>query len=235
MDKNKINISLLCPTRKRPSFMKELWKSVCDTSDNINNIELIFYIDSDDIDSIDTYKTLGKNIKAVVDERGEGNLSIMWNRCYEISSGDIVMHCGDDIRFRTKGWDTKVLNKFKEYKDKIVLVYGDDGIRKDDLATHSFLHKNWVNTVGYFLPPYFSSDMNDYWLTDCAKGLDRLVKIDIITEHLHPAAGKHKWDQTHQERLARGKRDNVKQLFKNLRPKKIEDIEKLKKYIKDNE
>ena len=53
----------------------------------------------------------------------------MWNRCYEISSGDIVMHCGDDIRFRTKGWDTKVLNKFKEYKDKIVLVYGDDGIR----------------------------------------------------------------------------------------------------------
>lgn len=230
-----MKISLLCPTRNRPSFMKDLWQSAKDTADNINDIELIFYIDSDDTASISTLSELEGNTKAIIDERGEGNLSVMWNRCYEIAAADVVMHCGDDIRFRTQGWDTKVLNKFEEYPDKIVLVYGDDGIRKDNLATHGFLHTNWIKTVGYFLPPYFSSDMNDYWLTDCAKGVNRLVKIDIITEHLHPVAGKHEWDQTHQERLARGKRDNVRQLFKDLRPKKIEDVEKLKKYIKDNE
>lgn len=230
-----MKISLLCPTRKRPKFMKELWDSVKETANNYNDIEVIFYIDDDDIESIETYKMLGTNVQAVIDKRGDGNLSKMWNRCYEIASSDIIMHCGDDIRFRTNDWDLKVLDKFNEYDDKIVLVYGDDGIRKDDLATHGFIHKNWIDTIGYFLPPYFSSDMNDYWLTDCAKGINRLVKIDILTEHLHPVAGKHEWDETHQERLKRGERDNVRELFHKFRPKKLEDIQKLKIFIEEND
>ena len=158
----------------------------------------------------------------------------MWNRCQEIATGEIFMHCGDDIRFRTPNWDTEVRVTFESFEDKIALVYGDDGIRKDDLATHGFIHKNWIDTIGYFLPPYFSSDMNDYWLTDVAKGIDRLIKIDILTEHLHPSAGKHEWDQTHHERLARGERDNVRELFIELRPKKLEDIQKLKTFIEEN-
>jgi len=215
--------------------MKELWDSAKETASNCNDIEMIFYIDDDDYQSIEMYKTLGTNVHAIIDKRGNGNLSEMWNRCYEKASADIVMHCGDDIRFRTIGWDEKVLLAFESYEDKIALVYGIDGVRSDDLATHGFLHKNWIDTIGYFLPPYFSSDMNDYWLTDCAKGINRLVKIDIVTEHLHPLAGKHEWDETHQERLARGRRDNVRELFNKLRPKKIEDIEKLKKYIGEHD
>jgi len=228
-----MKISLLAPTRMRPKFMKELWDSVKETANNCDNIELIFYIDSDDNESIEMYKSLGPNVQAIVDERGEGNLSAMWNKCYEISSADIVMHCGDDIRFRTKGWDTKVLNKFEEYSDKIVLVYGDDGIRKDDLATHGFLHKNWIETVGYFLPPYFSSDMNDYWLTTVARDIKRLTKIDIYTEHLHPAVGKHDLDITHQERIARGNRDNVRKLYKDKENERNEDCSKLLNFIKE--
>lgn len=228
-----MKISLLCPTRNRPSFMKDLWQSAKDTADSINNIELIFYIDSDDTASINTLSELEGNIKAIIDERGEGNLSAMWNKCYEKASADIVMHCGDDIRFRTKGWDTLVLDTFNKYKDKIVLVYGDDGIRKDDLATHSFLHKNWIETVGYFLPPYFSSDMNDYWLTTVARNIDRLAKIDIYTEHLHPAVGKHTLDITHQERIARGNRDNVRELYRGKENERNTDCNKLLNFIKE--
>lgn len=213
--------------------MKELWTSIVDTADDIDNIELIFYIDTDDTESIETYKTLHSNVKAVIDDRGNGNLSIMWNRCYEISNADIVMHCGDDIRFRTPGWDTKILSKFDEFDDKIVLVYGNDGVRKDDLATHGFLHKNWIKTVGYFLPPYFASDMNDYWLTTVARNINRLEKIDIYTEHLHPAVGKNELDITHQERIDRGNRDNVRELYKNKQHERDMDCKKLNEFIKE--
>ena len=228
-----MKISLLCPTRKRPEFMKELWESAYNTAFHKEEIELIFYIDSDDTKSIEMCKTLGPNVQAIVDDRGEGNLSVMWNRCYENSSADIVMHCGDDIRFRTTNWDKIVLNEFEKYKDKIVLVYGDDGVRKDDLATHSFLHRNWIETVGYFLPPYFSSDMNDYWLTTVARNIGRLVKVDIYTEHLHPAVGKHTLDITHQERIERGNRDNVRVLYNNKEQERNEDCKKLSKFIEE--
>ena len=213
--------------------MKELWESALDTSSDVKNLEIIFYIDSDDKKSIKKFKSLKHNTKSIVDKRGEGNLSKMWNRCYEKSSFNIVMHCGDDIRFRTKNWDEIVANKFNEYDDKIVLVYGDDGVRKDDLATHGFLHKNWVNTVGYFLPPYFSSDMNDYWLTTVARNINRLAKIDIYTEHLHPSIGKHNLDITHQERIDRGNRDNVRKLYQNKERERLEDCKKLKKFINE--
>lgn len=214
--------------------MKELWESAYNNSLYKDEIELIFYIDSDDNESIEMYKSLGPNVHAIIDERGEGNLSVMWNRCYERASADIVMHCGDDIRFRTPNWDKIVLDEFDKYKDKIVLVYGNDGVRKDDLATHSFLHKNWIETVGYFLPPYFSSDMNDYWLTTVARNIKRLIKVNIYTEHLHPAVGKHSLDITHQERIARGDRDNVRELYRSKENERIEDCNKLLNFINKN-
>ena len=214
--------------------MKELWESAYNNSLYKDEIELIFYIDSDDNESIEMYKSLGPNVHAIIDERGEGNLSVMWNRCYERASADIVMHCGDDIRFRTPNWDKIVLDEFDKYKDKIVLVYGNDGVRKDDLATHSFLHKNWIETVGYFLPPYFSSDMNDYWLTTVARNIKRLIKVNIYSEHLHPAVGKHSLDITHQERIARGDRDNVRELYRSKENERIEDCNKLLNFINKN-
>ena len=214
--------------------MKELWESAYNNSLYKDEIELIFYIDSDDNESIEMYKSLGPNVHAIIEERGEGNLSVMWNRCYERASADIVMHCGDDIRFRTPNWDKIVLDEFDKYKDKIVLVYGNDGVRKDDLATHSFLHKNWIETVGYFLPPYFSSDMNDYWLTTVARNIKRLIKVNIYTEHLHPAVGKHSLDITHQERIARGDRDNVRELYRSKENERIEDCNKLLNFINKN-
>lgn len=231
-----MEISLLCPTRNRPNFMKELWESAYDNSLYKDKIELIFYIDSDDSGSIEMYESLGSNVHAIIDERGEGNLSIMWNKCYEKASADIVMHCGDDIRFRTPEWDKIVIDEFNKYEDKIVLVYGNDGVRKDDLATHGFLHKNWIETVGYFLPPYFSSDMNDYWLTTVARNIKRLIKVNIYTEHLHPSVGKHEMDKTHQERIQRGNRDNVRKLYKDKNNEREEDCNKLLNFInKHNE
>jgi len=240
-------ISVLVPTRNRTNtthgnFPNELITSAEKTADNFDSIEFVFYIDNDDDDSQNYFENLNyNNVNTICGERIV--LSEMWNQCYKKSTGDILFHCGDDIRFRTNGWDTVVRNKFNEFGDKILFAFGNDGKRGDPRAfgTHGFIHRKWADTVGYFVPPHFSCDYNDTWLNDVARMVGRWFYIDIYTEHLHPRAWidpnnkdlgkKYVWDKTHQERLERNERDNNKALYENFIKERIEDARKLRKVI----
>lgn len=219
-------ISILCPSRGRPNNVHRLVSSALSSSSV--PLEFIFYFDEDDT-TINSALS-GLQVKHVVGPRIV--LSKMWNRCYEEASNDIVMHCGDDIVFRSPGWDSLVLEAFDRYEDKIILVYGRDGIQDQGLGTHSFIHRNWVNTVGYFVPPYFSSDYNDTWLNDVAEALGRRVYIpEIYTEHMHFVAGKGPIDKTHAERLARHSADRVEDLYISKASEREADVVKLRNFI----
>jgi glycosyl transferase/beta-hydroxylase protein BlmF len=248
--KHNEKISALVPTRNRintthGNFVEQLIESAEQTADDFDSVEFVFYVDNDDDDSLNYFKN-GKyanydNIKFISGDRIV--LSKMWNNCYEASSGDILFHCGDDIRFRTSGWDTVVRNKFNEFGDKILFAFGNDGKRGNPRAfgTHGFIHRKWADTVGYFVPPYFSCDYNDTWLNDVAKMIGRWFYIDIYTEHIHPRSWvdpnnkdlgkKYVWDKTHQERLERNKQDNNEALYKKLSSKRKEDFRKLQNVI----
>jgi len=83
-----MKITLLTPTRKRPAYMKRLWDSAIQTAHNPSNIEIVFYIDDYDSESISMYESMKSNqVKAVIGERII--LSKMWNEAYKISSGEI--------------------------------------------------------------------------------------------------------------------------------------------------
>lgn len=204
-------ISVLCPTRNRPDSVRELIGTALETADG--PIEIIFYLDLDD-PSADKVRAMlaGGDLRAVAGDRIV--LSQCWNECAAVARGEILMQCGDDIRFRTPGWDSEVRAIFDRIPDRIALVHGRDGHQDHRLATHGFLHRRWVDTVGYFVPPIFASDYNDQWLTEVADMLGRRVYLPgVYTEHMHPAAGKGEWDRTHQERLVRHRRDNVDALY----------------------
>lgn len=216
-------ISVLVPTRGRPDGVRRLVTSARDTA--TDEVRFVFYVDDDDEPS-----------PAVVDELSETLLvgprivlSEMWNRCWEHADADVAMHCGDDIIFRTHGWDQRVLHEFDRYPDRIVFVHGEDGIQHGNIGTHGFLHRRWIETVGYFVPPYFSSDYNDLWLSEVADALGRRVYLpDVYTEHMHPVAGKAPLDLTHQERLARHQQDDVERLYRDLVDRRAEDVAKLR-------
>ena len=230
-----IRFSILCPTRKRPHNMELLTKSIIDTAHSPEVIEIIFYIDDDDDESLSKSRELSShhNVRSIVGKRIV--LSQMWNICHQHAVGEIFMHCGDDIIMRTSGWDSIVFNAFEEIHDKIAFVYGDDmnpGVIPN-FGTHGFIHRNWTDTIGYFVPPYFSSDWNDTWLNDVAKMLNRHYQIPIQTEHMHPGAGKGVYDITHKERLERGRRDKVEQMYYAYHHERVRDAEKLAKFISD--
>lgn len=222
-------ISFLLPTRGRLASLKRFVGSVLETADNPSNIEFICYVDEDDT-SYDEWNTPEQ---VVIFKGPRQNLSMCY--IWTGATGPIYAMGGDDVVFHTKGWDTKVLAEFEKVPDGILLVYGDDGNPNNTTgnATMSFIHENWIKAVGRYLPPYFSGDFVDTWLTALADGVGRKVKIDIYTEHLHPAFGKREQDQTDKDKWEKHFRDDMPQKYLDTLPEREADIAKLKKFIQD--
>lgn len=224
-------ISVLVPTRGRPANMRRMVDSGRATCGGY--VEYVFYIDDDDQPSQDMAARLneqGGDVFWTHGPRGALNLSQLWNECYAITNPNhmIFQHSCDETIYRTLEWDMKVRRAFELWPDKIGLVYGRDGIHDENLATHGFITRKWVDAVGYFVPPYFSSDYNDLWLHEVAGSINRRLFLpDVFTEHMHPAVGKGPLDQTHQDRLARHGQDGMDALWVQLAPKRSMDAQKL--------
>jgi Glycosyl transferase family 2 len=220
-------ISVLCPTRNRPENVARMAGSAWSAAAEPDGVELVFYEDDDAPGSVPHSLAVVDGVTVVTGPRTM--FSAMWNKCMARASGDIFMVCGDDIVFRTTGWDTAVLDAFARYPDGIALVYGDDLIHGAKLASHAFAHRNWTDATGYLTPPYFPSDYCDAWLYDVAEMIGRLVFLPgVVTEHLHPVAGKAAWDQTHRDRLARHARANPAALYASLLGQRADDAAKLR-------
>lgn len=222
-------ISVLVPTRGRPDNVRRLLSSAFDTSET--EVEFVFYVDEDDPLGDQTLDVAARE-GATVNIGPRVVLSEMWNECWKLARFDVAMHCGDDIIFRTPDWDVRVLEVFDRYPDRIAFVHGRDGFQDAKIGTHGFLHRRWVDAVGYLVPPYFSSDYNDLWLTEVADALGRRVFLpNVYTEHMHPVIGKGPWDQTHQERLTRHQQDQVDLLYAKLADRRHADVDKLRAVI----
>ncbi len=229
-----MNIGLLLPTRNRPDNLRRLVKSIEDTCYRWGGgppefpLEIIAWLDDDDTLSPPVCGELG--IKTISGPRGSVKLSDMWNRCYAAASpeSDIFMLAGDDMVFKTYAWDLMVEDCFKAFPDKLVLVHGDDLYFGCMLGTHCFVHRRWIETVGYFTPPYFSAEFADTWVNHVAEFIGRRIFLPFIVEHLHPEyGGKAPMDQTHKERIARREHDGVQEQYTNMAPERFTDAMKL--------
>jgi hypothetical protein len=233
-------ISILLGTRHRPSNIHRFVGSVYQTAEIPQNIEIIFYIDNDDVISPETIDEISVYYPNVIANIGpKVSLNQMSNECYKIAKGKIVGYFGDDFIFRTPGWDTRVLGVFDKIKDKIGLVWGNDGYNKET-ATHGFLHVNWIETLGYVTPKQYDGDYGDRHLTDVAEKIGRSIYLDdVIFEHMHWSVQdsdgypKAENDKTYQEKNMRGYGGaipcNIQ--YTNDENERIKESQKLSKFI----
>jgi hypothetical protein len=168
-------------------------KSVQRTANHPELVRIVARLDADDPE-------LGRYANGLVGERV--SLPLAWNELADGQKYDILMMCADDLRFRTTGWDDEVVRAFEQWPDRIGLVYTDDGIHGRNLATHSFVSRQWIEAVGFYLPKQLTGDFVDNWLHRLAASIGRVTYLPrVYIEHLHPIVGKAQMDDTYAYRL----------------------------------
>lgn len=230
IDVPEMKISILCPTRGRPENVKRLLDSIRETSTVLPQV--LLYADFDDSLTTGTnINYLGEHYpidKLCILGGPRITLSDMWNQLAERASGEILMQAGDDIVFRTKGWDDQVRRAFAAFEDRLIFLHGDDKAYGASFGTHGFLHRAWIKATGYFCPPYFSADCADTWLNEVANQIGRRVALPFVTEHLHPYRNQAGWDQTYEDAEQHRKSDKPLELYAKLAPERKAEAEKLR-------
>lgn len=218
-------ISIVLATRNRPHNLRRLHQSIKDTATIMP--EVVVAIDDDDTVSASVAEELG--FRHIVGPRIP--LSKIYNKLAAVFQGDIIMYGADDMVFRRKGWDDLVRADFAKYSDHILLVHSYDGIQGENCAAFGFLHRKWLETLGYLFPPHLAVVYQDNWLGDAARALNRKVYYDfMIIEHMHQCAGKAPMDATYAEAIP--KADADKAMFEATQHLLVADIEKLRKVLK---
>ena len=228
---NIIDISLLVPTRGRPKLLRRLFDSLADTTSRLEKIEIILYIDDDDLPTHEvTHASLQliKLIKSPGEKMGRMN-----QMCYEASRGRYLMLMNDDVVFRTKAWDERTLNAFTRFPDDIALVYGNDLHQQESVATLPILSRAVCGVLGGICPRDYLNVYIDVHLLDVFKKLAKLghhriaYLADVIFEHMHHEVGKSSMDATYVKKNERF--DDL--LFINLEDERWNQAKMLKRYI----
>lgn len=80
----------------------------------------------------------------------------------------LFMLAADDMIFDTPGWDVALLEHYASLNDKIH-VYALQDSRDPDGVPHPIVTREYIETMGYFLPPIFLHWFVDQWTVDIAK------------------------------------------------------------------
>lgn len=223
-----MNITILCPTRKRIWALERMLNSLHETK--TTEIDILLYIDNDDIESIEYAKT--KSIKYMTGPHGQNN-SQLFNLLLPMATTEIMMVANDDIIFTQKGWDQIVINAFDSCPDKICIVHGWNHNREKTFGEHPFVHRDMINVLGYIHPPYFVTDYGDHWMWELSERIGRNISIDVFIDHPHFRDGKANFDETYQERRRLFAEQRPDRLYEVLAPIRDADVKKLQQYIDD--
>jgi hypothetical protein len=176
-------IALLVPSRGRPGGISTLVDCLRQTE--ATGTELFVGLDDDDEHN---YPRL-PGVNYVTHERM--NLAKWTNYLAEQTwdGFEILASIGDDHLPRTIGWDKKVHHAMTRMGGG--LVYPDDGLQHESLATAAFWSSSVVRTLGWFCPPgYVHLYIDSYWLS-LGRALGRAWYLpDVLVEHMHFTVGK---------------------------------------------
>lgn len=151
-------IALICPTRGRPDQYARMIKSVNDTASSKINI---YSASNDEWD-----KYVERHFPT------DCPTVFMWNKLAEDAAKKdkfkLFMLCADDTIFMTPGWDKALLDHYNSLENKIH-VYALQDSRDPDGTPHPIVTREYIDAMGYFLPPIFMHWFVDSWTVEIAK------------------------------------------------------------------
>lgn len=199
----KKRISLLLPTRGRPTLVERFLQSVIEHSVRRELIEVIICADEDDPGSHNFASTELTLKLFVVPRQSMGAYNSI---CVRESVGDILIAVNDDMVIQTEAWDEKVRALDARYPDGVYLGYGNDLFKGPNLCSFPILSRKTCETLADPYPAAYKGAFLDTQLMDIFyrlkhRGHDRLAyDQEIIFEHIHYRVNPDVLDTTYTER-----------------------------------
>lgn len=198
-----IKITLLTPTRNRPNDLRTFLQSVKDTTAFPETVEILFYVDDDDIVTIPLIETLQEEYKLLnvhfhVGPRSDHFSKDYYNFLAKMARGRWIMAINDDSVFMTPSWDYTICKRMEEEAtacgDDILLGIVRDGMirhgfgkRQPDMSCWLLSSKEYVDLMGGLLFEEIYTWGGDYWLgytfNRVQSGRRKVYILDVLIEH----------------------------------------------------
>lgn len=193
-------ISLLLPTRNRPALVQRLFQKIVETTSRLDKVEVILYVDEDDIGSHGLDSAAFRVVRIVGPMLTMGGYN---SACFAKAQGDILILANDDMVIRTHGWDDRVRAINAKFKDEIYLAYPNDLFKKSKFCTFPVMSRRTCELLIEPYPVAYQRFFIDPHLFDIFKrlqhaGFNRICYCeDVVFEHLHYRTGKASYDETY--------------------------------------
>lgn len=186
-------IGILVPTRDARPSLRDLIESWKETTSGFS--EIILGVDYDQVQDYNLKKISGEGVIVEIAERK--NLCPKLNWMVEVLTNPIISFMGDDVVFRTKGWEEEVISWMEENHG---ICYGNDLLQGENLPNNVFIDRSIIDTMGYMVPPTLKHYYCDNFWKDLGIRLENIKYFpDMIIEHKHWSNGKAEKDELYKE------------------------------------
>lgn len=198
-----MSLTVIVPSRQRPHQAFLTYESFKNTVDSTETY-IVFAVDWNDPE-MDTYRQFipWEHLWQCGPE-DSGSFQRVLNGVAPHFPSAILGSVGDDHRFRTRGWDTRV----KEALQQPGIAYANDLYQRDILPTAAFMSREVYEALGWFALPVCDHLYIDNAWKDIGLGIDSLHYLpDVIIEHLHYTNHKSAFDASYARTNARSQFD----------------------------
>ncbi|MFF0736885.1 hypothetical protein ACFYVK_35390 [Streptomyces chartreusis] len=195
------DLLVIIPTRGRPHTIPEImlaWDGTGATAD------VLFAVDTDDPE-LAGYKKHAADLKADSRVRftfGKRRRLVGTLNAQAVKAAKthrFLAFLGDDHRPRVadQPWDERIRICLSGGPG---IVYGNDLLQGEKMATAVAMTSDIVTTLGYMCPPALVHLCADLCWVDWGRGMGRITYLDdMVIEHLHPAASKAEMDEVYED------------------------------------
>jgi hypothetical protein len=180
---NKIDISVLLPTRGRAQALMNSIQSLYTLAEDFDSIEILFGVDNDDVVGMENMlhnvcpwieKNNIKHKIVVFEPQGYNNLHRYVNGLAENSQGSWLFFWNDDAVMKTAAWDSRIRERTGEFK--LLSVYTHNN---HPYSIFPILPREWFEILGHIS----QHSSNDAYVSQLAYYLDIFERIDVHCDH----------------------------------------------------
>ena len=188
-------IHLIVPSRGRPERAYKMALSAKATSEVPVAVTIVADHDDPALPEYQRQRPSGVSLEVMGERIGYArSLNVMAARLWDDYA--ILGAFGDDVLFRTPGWDRLVEDALQTPG----IAYGNDLVHAKGHPTAIWMSSVIAKALGYLAIP----QSRHLWVDDAWKQLGQDTGTlrylpDVICEHMHPVVGKAEEDQTYRE------------------------------------